>query len=59
MKRLDFPRDALTELQNNEAVQSVAAIQFSLYEQNEAGQPDGIDIGFSLKPGDDFSGCRP
>lgn len=49
-----FSEDALTELQNNEAVQSVAAIQFSLYEQNEAGQPDGIDIGFSLKPGETF-----
>ena len=49
-----FSVDALNELQENEAVQSVAAIQFSLYEQNEAGQLDGIDIGFSLKPGETF-----
>ena len=46
--------DALRELQENESVQSVAAIQFSLYEQNEAGKPDGIDIGFALKPGETF-----
>lgn len=49
-----FSADALRELQENESVQSVAAIQFSLYEQNEAGKPDGIDIGFALKPGETF-----
>ena len=41
-------------MRENEAVKSVAAIQFSLYEQNEAGQLDGIDIGFPLKPGETF-----
>lgn len=49
-----FSVDALNELQENEAVQSVAAIQFSLYEQNETGQLNGIDIGFALKPGETF-----
>lgn len=49
-----FSVDALNELQENKAVQSVAAIQFSLYEQNEADQLDGIDIGFTLKPGETF-----
>ena len=46
--------DALLDLQEDESVQSVAVIQFSLYEQNEAGIPDGIDIGFALKPGETF-----
>ena len=49
-----FSVDSLKKLQENEAVQSVAAIQFSLYEQNEAGRLDGIDIGFTLKPGETF-----
>lgn len=49
-----FSEDTLIELQENESVQSVAAIQFSLYEQNEAGQIDGIDISFPLKPGETF-----
>lgn len=49
-----FSVDALNELQENESVQSVAAIQFSLYEQNETGQLNGIDIGFALKLGETF-----
>lgn len=53
-ENVGFSEDALVELRENEAVKSVAAIQFSLYEQNEAGQLDGIDIGFPLKPGETF-----
>lgn len=53
-ENVGFSEDALVELQENEAVKSVAVIQFSLYEQNEAGQLDGIDIGFPLKPGETF-----
>lgn len=53
-ENVGFSEDALVELRENEAVKSVAVIQFSLYEQNEAGQLDGIDIGFPLKPGETF-----
>ena len=49
-----FSADVLRELQQNEAVQSVAAIQFALYEQDAAGVLDGIDIGFALRPGETF-----
>ena len=49
-----FTADDLNTLQKNEAVQSVAAIQFSLYEQNENGQLDGISLEFQLKPGETF-----
>ena len=44
----------MNTLQKNEAVQSVAAIQFSLYEQNENWQLDGISLEFQLKPGETF-----
>lgn len=53
-ENVGFSEDALVELRENEAVKSVAVIQFSLYEQNEAGQLDSIDIGFPLKPGETF-----
>lgn len=49
-----FTADDLNTLQKNEAVQSVAAIQFSLYEQNENGQLNGISLEFQLKPGETF-----
>ena len=49
-----FTTDDLNTLRKNEAVQSVAAIQFSLYEQNENGQLDGISLEFQLKPGETF-----
>ena len=35
-------------------MQSVAAIQFSLYEQNENGLLDEISLEFQLKPGETF-----
>ena len=37
MKAIGLTVDDLNTLRKNEAVQSVAAIQFSLYEQNENG----------------------
>ena len=46
--------DDLNTLRKNEAVQSVAAIQFSLYEQNENGLLDEISLEFQLKPGETF-----
>ena len=49
-----FTADDLNTLKKNKAVQSVAAIQFSLYEQNENGQLDGISLEFQLKPGETF-----
>lgn len=47
------PNDLYT-LQENRAVQSVAAIQFSLYQQNADKKPNGIEIGFCLNPGETF-----
>lgn len=49
-----FTTDDLNTLRKNEAVQSVAAIQFSLYEQNENGLLDEISLEFQLKPGETF-----
>ena len=49
-----FTTDDLNALRENEAVQSVAAIQFSLYEQNENGLLDEISLEFQLKPGETF-----
>ena len=51
---LGFTTDDLNTLRKNEAVQSVAAIQFSLYEQNENGLLDEISLEFQLKPGETF-----
>lgn len=42
------------ELQTNEAVREIAALQFSLYLQNAQGKPDGILPGFDLQPGETF-----
>lgn len=42
------------ELQTNEAVREIAALQFSLYLQNTQGKPDGILPGFDLQPGETF-----
>ena len=51
---IGFTTDDLNTLRKNEAVQSVAAIQFSLYEQNENGLLDEISLEFQLKPGETF-----
>ena len=48
---IGFTTDDLNTLRKNEAVQSVAAIQFSLYEQNENGLLDEISLEFQLKSG--------
>ena len=49
-----FSPDTLTAIEQNEMVQSVAAIQFSLYDRDENAKPIGIDIGFALQPGETF-----
>lgn len=49
-----FTADDLHILQENDAIRSVAAIQFSLYMQNGNGKLDEIDIDFLLKPGETF-----
>jgi len=46
--------DILTAIEQNEIVQSVPAIQFSLYDRDENKKPIGIDIGFALQPGETF-----
>ena len=49
-----FSPDTLTAIEQNEMVQSVSAIQFSLYDIDENEKPIGIDIGFALQPGETF-----
>lgn len=51
---IGFSPDALTRLEQNEMVQSVATIQFSLYDLDENTKPIGIDIGFALQAGETF-----
>lgn len=45
-----FTTENLHELLENSDVKNVAAIQFSLYEQNLDGRFDEIDVSFHLKP---------
>jgi len=49
-----FSADDLNKLRQNSAVNSVAAIQFLLYEPDDAGQISGITLGFELQPGETF-----
>lgn len=51
---IGFTEEDLHTLQENDAVQSVAAIQFSLYEPNADGSLNEIDVDFHLKPGETF-----
>ena len=51
---LGFSADDLDELRQNSAVSSVAAIQFSLYEPDDARQISDIALGFELQPGETF-----
>lgn len=44
--------DDLTALERNENVAAVAAMQFSLYLQDDQGKLDGIDLGFDLQAGE-------
>ena len=49
-----FSADDLNELSQNSAVSSVAAIQFLLYEPDDAGQISDVALGFTLQPGETF-----
>lgn len=49
-----FSADDLAELRQNDAVASVAAIQFSLYEPDEDGKISAISLGFTLQSGETF-----
>ncbi len=49
-----FSADDLDELRQNSVVSSVAAIQFLLYEPDDAGQISDIVLGFELQPGETF-----
>ena len=49
-----FSADDLNELRQDNAVNSVAAIQFSLYEPDDAGKISDITLGFELQPGETF-----
>ena len=49
-----FSADDLAELRQNDAVASVAAIQFSLYEPDEYGKISAISLGFTLQSGETF-----
>ena len=49
-----FSADDLAELRQNDAVASVAAIQFSLYEPDEDGKISDITLGFTLQSGETF-----
>lgn len=49
-----FSADDLEELRQNSVVSSVAAIQFLLYEPDDAGQISDIVLGFELQPGETF-----
>jgi len=49
-----FSGDDLKAMEADDRVTSVAAIQFSLYPSNEKNMPEGISLGFDLKPGETF-----
>lgn len=49
-----FPSEELATLENREDVSAVAAMQLSLYQTGENAMPVGIDVGFSLCPGETF-----
>lgn len=49
-----FSPEELEKLEANENIFSVAAMQFSLYEQDKTGQITGIALDFTLQPGETF-----
>ena len=49
-----FSTGDLNQLGQDENIAAVAAMQFSLYLQNDQGAPDGISIGFPLQAGETF-----
>lgn len=56
-----FSADTLDAMEQNEMVQSVAAIQFSMYLPDINNQISEIEIGFELQPGETFqiAGLNP
>lgn len=56
-----FSADILGTMEQNEMVQSVAAIQFSMYVPDTNNQISEIEIGFELQPGETFqvAGLNP
>lgn len=51
---IGFSPDTLSVIEQNEMVQAVATIQFSLYDIDENTKPIGIDIDFALQNGETF-----
>lgn len=49
-----FSTDDFATLEKNENVAAVAAMQFSLYMQDDEGKLDGISLGFDLQAGETF-----
>jgi|GEM_PF-204377 len=49
-----FSPKELTTLEGREDMSAVAAMQLSLYETDKNAMPVGIDVGFSLHPGETF-----
>lgn len=49
-----FSPEELEKLEADRNILSVAAMQFSLYEQDNAGQVTGISLDFTLQPGETF-----
>lgn len=51
---IGFSPDELESLAENEDIEAVPAMQFSLYELNEQFYPEGISFDMKLKPGETF-----
>lgn len=49
-----FSSGELDRLEDDENIASVAAMQFSLYEQNDRKKVEGISLDFTLQPGETF-----
>lgn len=49
-----FSPDTLIEMERNNSVDAVAAVQFSMYEMNDSGTISDIALGFELQPGETF-----
>ena len=44
----------LQEMETDDWVSSVAALQFTLYDNDGSGRPEGVDLGFAMCPGETF-----
>lgn len=51
---IGFSTDDLTALEHNENVEAIAAMQFSLYLQNDQGKLNDVSVGFDLQAGETF-----